>query len=112
MNYTVSQFDTISSISQKFGVPESTLIAYNNLSPNNLLFPGMIIVIPTPRPTPLPTPHPPINRTYIVRVGDTIWSISRMFGVSVQNLMSVNNLSFPIVFPGQRLIIPSSMRPF
>lgn len=106
MSYTVSGYDTMSSIAQKFGVSESQLMAYNNLSSNSFLFPGMIIVIPPRRPI------PPQNRIYIVRRGDTIWSISRMFGVSVQNIMFANNLVVPVVFPGQRLIIPQRFMPF
>lgn len=106
MTYTVSEFDSMSSIAQKFGVPVNELMAYNNLAPSSFLFPGMIIVIPPSRP------FPPTNRVYIVRRGDTIWSIARMFGVSAQNIMFANNLVVPVVFPGQRLIIPQRFRPF
>lgn len=116
MTYTVSQFDTIPDLAQKFGVSEEDLKAYNNLSSSSFLRPGMIIIIPParpfpPRPVP-PRPRPPMNRTYIVRRGDTIWSIARMFGVSAQNIMFANNMTFPIVVPGQRLIIPMGNRPF
>ena len=50
----------------------------------------MIIIIPPGRPQP---PRPPGNRTYIVRRGNTIWSIARMFGVSAKSIMFVNNRS-------------------
>lgn len=138
MTYTITQSDTMSNVAQRFGVPLNELLAVNNLNPNSVIFPGMIIIIPSrpqqpPRPIPprppfppqpprpIPprppiTPVPPIgnlppkNRIYIVRRGDTIWSIARMFGVSVQNIMFVNGLRAPVVFPGQRLIIP--FRPF
>ena len=111
MNYTVSQSDTVYSVAQKFDVPVNQLMAYNNLTPNSFLFPGMIIVIPPRNPFPPSVPSRPSYRIYIVRRGDTIWSISNRFGVSVQNIMAVNNLVFPIVFPGQRLIIPIRFRP-
>lgn len=106
MTYTVSSYDTIPSIARKFGVSESELMAYNNLNQNNFLFPGMIIIIPPRRPI------PPQNRIYTVRRGDTIWSISRMFSVSVQSIMFMNNLLVPVVFPGQRLIIPQRFMTF
>lgn len=80
MTYTVSQFDTIIGIAQKFGVSVDTLMSYNNLTPNSFLFPGMIIIIP---PVTLVSPIAPVNRTYIVRRADTVWSIARRFGVSV-----------------------------
>ena len=114
MNYTVNENDTLPKIAQDFGVSVNELMSYNNLSQNSRLFPGMIIVIPPyrPRPPQPPRPRPPINRTYFVRRGDTIYSIARMFGVSVRSIMNRNNLSFPIVFPGQRLIIPLQARPY
>lgn len=110
VTYTVSQFDTIPDIAQKFGVSADELMTYNNLSPNSFLRPGMIIIIPPARPT-MPRPRPPMNRTYIVRRGDTLWSIARMFNVSAQSIMAINNLTLPVVFPGQRLIIPIRSRP-
>ena len=82
-------------------------MAYNSLTQNSFLFPGMVIVIPPTRPA-----LPMQNRTYFVRRGDTLWSIARMFGVSAQDIMFVNNLVFPVVFPGQRLIIPARIMPF
>lgn len=117
MNHTVNENDTLPEIAELFGVTVDELMSYNNLSQNSRLFPGMIIVIPPrrpnrPRPPQLPRPRPPMQRTYFVRRGDTIYSIARMFGVSVRSIMNRNNLSFPIVFPGQRLIIPLQARPY
>lgn len=139
MTYTIAPNDTMFSVAQRFGVPVNQLLAFNNLTPNSIIFPGMVIVIPprppvqpgpprppvSPRPpvqpgpprppvTPVPpiAPLPPKNRIYIVRRGDNIWSIARRFGVSVQNIMFANGLKFPVVFPGQRLIIPIAIRPF
>ena len=51
-------------------------------------------------------PALPPNRTYVVRRGDTLRRIARMFGVSVRNLMFVNNLRRPTIRVGQRLVIP------
>ena len=110
MNYTVKQNDNLQDIARTLGVSVNYLMTYNNLS-SSRLFPGMIIVIP-PRPQPPRPPRPPRYRTYFVRRGDTIYSIARMFGVSVRSIMNRNNLYFPIVFPGQRLIIPFASRPF
>ncbi len=113
MTYTVTENDTIQTVANKFGVPANELISVNNLRPGSVLFPGMIIVIPPRSPSRPPvTPVPPIwlpqNRTYVVRRGDTIWSVARRFGVRVDDLMYVNGLRFPIIYPGQRLIIPFS----
>lgn len=123
MTYTIAPFDTITSVSQKFGVPANELLVANNLTPNSVIFPGMVIIIPPKQPRPPFQPQPPVfpvppigslppqNRVYIVRRGDSLWSIARRFGVSVQRLMATNNLTFPVIFPGQRLIIPIRIRP-
>lgn len=112
MTYTVTPNDSIDSIAQSFQVPTNELMSMNGLGPNSRLIPGMVIIIPPVNPRPPFQPMPPTNRIYIVRRGDTIWSISRRFGVSVNDIMFVNQMTFPIVFPGQSLIIPGRMRPF
>ena len=111
MNYTVKQNDTLANIAETFGVAVNDLMDYNNLA-SGRIFPGMVIVIPPRPPRPPARPPRPVDRTYFVRRGDTIYSIARMFGISVRSIMNRNNLSFPIVFPGQRLIIPFVSRPF
>lgn len=106
MTYTVTPNDSISSIAQKFQIPASELMSLNGLGPNSILFPGMVIIIPNMNP------RPPYYRFYTVRRGDNIWSISQKFGVSVNEIMYINHLTFPFVFPGQRLKIPNRFQPF
>jgi hypothetical protein len=54
-----------------------------------------------------PMPPHPVEKTYIVRSGDTIWKIANMFGVSMDAIIAANNLTNPnLIFPGQQLIIP------
>ncbi len=115
VTYTVTAQDTPSSIAQKFGISVEELFNYNRLGRNTVLFPGMIIIIPPRPPKPRPPqvpPTPPQNRIYVVRRGDTIFSIARRFRVSVESIMAVNGMRFPIVFPGQRLIIPQGIVAF
>ena len=46
--------------------------------------------------------------TYVVQKGDTLWSISRKFNVSVDTIKSANNLSGNVLSIGQVLNIPAS----
>ncbi|MBI3942706.1 MAG: LysM peptidoglycan-binding domain-containing protein [Chloroflexi bacterium] len=69
--------------------------------------------IPTATPRPQPTPGPPTlapdaitSDRYTVRTGDTLFTIARRAGVSVQQLMQANNISGYTVYIGQVLIIP------
>ena len=46
-------------------------------------------------------------QTYIVQVGDTLYGISKQFGVSITDIVAENNLSSTVLRIGQVLKIPS-----
>ena len=46
----------------------------------------------------------------VVRPGDTLYSISRQQGVSMQDLMAANKLASPNLSAGQTLLLPSTIR--
>ncbi len=47
------------------------------------------------------------NKTHVVQKGDTIYSLSRKYGVSVDDIYSANNMtSSSVIWVGQRLTIP------
>ncbi|KMZ41512.1 MULTISPECIES: LysM peptidoglycan-binding domain-containing protein [Bacillales] len=49
---------------------------------------------------------------YVVRSGDTLNSIAARFGVSVQELIRVNNVAYPYyIYVGQNLYIPITPTP-
>lgn len=51
---------------------------------------------------------PQAATTYVVRAGDSLWGISRRFGVSLNALLTANGLTVTsVIHPGQRLTIPS-----
>jgi len=57
-----------------------------------------------PQPTPLPYPEP---KTYVVRKGDSVYTIAQRFGTTMQAIILANNLRNPdLIFPGQVLYIP------
>jgi len=70
--------------------------------------PSLVVAAgPTPRNAPA-TPVPQ-SRTYVVQPKDTLWSVARTFGVSVDELARVNGLKDKNVLrAGQKLIIPGS----
>ena len=45
------------------------------------------------------------NNIYIVKKGDSLYSISRKYGITVDELMSLNNLNSTLLSIGQKLII-------
>ncbi len=51
-------------------------------------------------------PQPSMN-TYIVQKGDTLYSLSRRFNISVKDILTANNLDAPTtMYPGDILMIP------
>lgn len=47
----------------------------------------------------------PGNKTYTVKQGDTLYNISKRFGLSVDDLKSLNNLDGPAIKIGQVLVV-------
>jgi len=78
------------------------------LDPRALILPTV-----TPLPTATPTPTPVVTPTatlfprfYVVQPGDTLWSISRRFGVDIETLVQLNELEDPnLLRVGQELVI-------
>ncbi|KOX87406.1 peptidase [Listeria monocytogenes] len=63
----------------------------------------------TPEPKVAETKETPVvdqnATTHAVKSGDTIWALSVKYGVSVQDIMSWNNLSSSSIYVGQKLAI-------
>ncbi|SHE88423.1 cell wall hydrolase [Desulforamulus putei] len=45
--------------------------------------------------------------TYIVRPGDTLYQVCRDYNVSLGQLMRANNLKSTVIYPNQKLIVPT-----
>lgn len=102
--YTVKKGDTLYSIANNYGVNVQDLINYNNLG-TTLLQIGQEILIPDVSKE----ITPPVNVgqvTYVVKGGDTLWSVARKYNISVNELKEANNLSSNLLSIGQQLIIP------
>ncbi len=48
-----------------------------------------------------------VYTTYIVQPNDTLWSVSRKFGLNLSTIISANNMTTNVVKPGASLKIPS-----
>lgn len=57
------------------------------------------------------TANTPVSgEIYIVEAGDTLWGISKRFGVSMSSIKDVNKLQADTISVGQRLIIPGLLK--
>lgn len=99
--YTVKSGDSLYSIANKFNTTVSTLKAYNNLG-SNILQIGQQLLIPTS------TTSTENVVEYIVKSGDSLYSIANRYGTSVSAIRERNNLSSNLLQIGQVLVIPTA----
>lgn len=98
--YTVKSGDSLWSISKKFGITVDELKNANNLS-SNLLSVGQNLIIPGKEAQ-------ATGDEYVVKKGDTLYSIARKYNTSVDNLKSINNITTDSLAIGQIIKLPST----
>lgn len=98
--YTVKSGDSLWSISRKFGITVDELKNANNLS-SNLLSIGQNLIIPGKEAQ-------AASGEYVVKKGDTLYSIARKYNTSVDNLKSINNITTDSLAIGQIIKLPST----
>lgn len=105
--HTVQAGETLSLIGQAYGVSDELIAAANDLADADMIAQGEQLFIPTPDGH-LPA-DAPMAAVHIVVPGDSISTIAPEFGVSVQTLMSFNNIANPdIIHVGDVIKIPKS----
>ena len=63
-------------------------------------------VVSAEQPESTPTPGAPVEEVYIVQAGDTLYSIARKHGVTVDDLLAWNDIPDPRqIKPGQKIAI-------
>lgn len=101
--YTVKKGDSLYVIANKYGITVDELKAANNLS-SNLLNVGQILKIPKKEEA-----TPSEYEVYTVKSGDSLWSIATNYGVSVDDIINLNNLGTTILQIGQQILIPKQV---
>ncbi|UCF37449.1 MAG: LysM peptidoglycan-binding domain-containing protein [Acidobacteriota bacterium] len=97
--YEVRRGDNLAVIARRFDTTVRDIQSANALSNPNRIHPGMELVIPGSGQA-LPTNH-------VVRRGDTLEKIARLYGSSVSEIQQVNNIRNPNqIRRGQKLLIP------
>ena len=96
--YTVAKGDSLYGIAKKYNLSVDELIKYNNLDSTNLSV-GEQLLIPN---------IGNLSSTYIVKSGDSLYSIAKKYGISVDELKRANGLTTNNLSIGQTLVIPES----
>lgn len=96
--YTVVKGDTLYSIANKFNTTVDELKFVNNLT-SNTIYPGQVLNV-----------YPSVTQaqtiTYLVKKGDTLYSIANAFGTTIQTIKDANALTTDTIYPYQSLIVP------
>lgn len=101
--YIVQPGDTLYSIARRFGTTVAELARLNNISDPNRIFPGQQLLLPG---------APPEVTRYTIQPGDTLYSLARRFGTTVNAILQAN----PGIDPnnlrvGQQIVIPVRVTP-
>jgi LysM repeat protein len=99
--------ENLTLISRRYSVSVTAIVQANSLSNPDHIYAGQRLVIPSGTSPPAgPT------TTYVVRSGDTLYSIARRFGTTVNAIVSPNRIVNPnLIYVGQRLQIPGQESP-
>ena len=91
--------ETLSDIAKKINTTVENLEMLNGIS---AVIPGSYIIIPTEN-------NNSDYTTYIVKQGDNMYAIARMYGVDYETLLKLNGLNKDdYIYPNQEVMIPTS----
>ena len=117
VNYTVKKGDTLYSIAKQYGVLADTIIQDNALKNANLSIGQNLKIRVAPssfgveecfgEDSNIELPNDNVEK-YVVQKGDTLYSISKKFNTSVNNIVQFNRLNGNVLTVGQVLQIPVS----
>ncbi|MCS0789386.1 glycosyl hydrolase family 18 protein [Cytobacillus firmus] len=100
--HIVQAGDSLWAISQKYNVPIQDIRTANGLENGPGIIPGVALYIPE---------SGPVIRSYLVKPGDTLWSIAQRYQTAINLILSANPEIRPEgLYIGQKIDIPSPSR--
>ncbi|MCK5117750.1 MAG: LysM peptidoglycan-binding domain-containing protein [Candidatus Aegiribacteria sp.] len=121
IRYTVRMGDTLGAIAASVGVSSREVAIWNEMSPDDTIFPGDVLLLrrsgSSSDPEPIETgPALPVGDEidivsgggrieHTVIEGDTLWDLALRYGVSIEQIMYLNSLENNILSLGNILVI-------
>lgn len=100
--HIVQPGQTLFSIARLYGVDVWTLARANNIVNPNRIYVGQRLVISS-------TATPSATNVYVVKVGDTLYSIARIYKTTAWAIARANGIyNLNYIYVGQRLVIPGA----
>ena len=109
---TVAAGDSLSEIAKANGTTAEKLARINDICNVNSIYVGQVILLNDPEPEVETDAVEESLRTVVVESGDSLSKIAKREGVTVDEIMSLNNISDPnLLFVGQKLTISGEASP-
>ncbi|EGP5214901.1 LysM peptidoglycan-binding domain-containing protein [Enterococcus faecium] len=120
--YTVQSGDSVWKISNDHGITMAQLIEWNNIK-NNFVYPGQQLIVSnggssntganTGNTSGSNSSNSSSSNTasgtkYTVKAGDSVWSVSNKYGITMTQLIQWNNIQNNFIYPGQQLTVSNS----
>ncbi len=116
--YRAKKKDTLKSVAARFSTTPELLAELNHLKSGSGVA-GKTLIIPVQKPVQMKPSHSPVpapeqatpaevveNRYYIVKKGDTLYSLAKRFKVTATLLSAWNNLTEKVALkPGKKIIV-------
>lgn len=97
--YTVKSGDTLSSIASQYGTTYQELAKINGISDPNKIYPGQVLKISGSSSTAASN-----TEYYTIKSGDTLSSIAKRYGTTVNQLVAWNNIqNANLIYAGQKI---------
>jgi len=110
VEYTVKAGDWLFQIAESFGVDPQAIVDLNGLTSQGQVQAGLVLKIPPSSgvpATPISATRVAGGQIHVVKLGEWIWQIARIYGVDPQAIIDANNLANPgLIFQGMELTIP------
>jgi len=113
--HVVQPGENLFRIALQYGLTVTELAQANGISNTWQIYVGQVLVIPLPGQTagvPAPDTSPPATATHVVGRGETLASIAALYGMTVDQLAALNNISNPnMIYAGQVLTVNATAAP-
>ena len=108
--YTVQPGDTLSKIASQYGTTVQELVDINNITNPNLIYPGQSLRVLTNSTVQGEETRATGSITYTVQRGNTLSQIASAYGVTVEHIVELNDITNPnLIYPGEKLRITESI---